>query len=226
MRKFLSTVLRRTRDQVKRWGMWIGGVLEIITITVGVAIKGWSLYSLGESALIGFVPFVALGIGFFVWNLISEPHRSVVARIEVLETRATSLPIYDRDAVVYAGLKELKDRFRRLIHVLRLLEQESSQPYTPMPVRRGIDRDTVKEIEDALIFFINEMRRVDPELHKRLSGWFYNKNKEGMSVANLVDRSSMGRSSKGSLHGKLFFPHFFGKERFLRQKLVDLQSMC
>ena len=226
--KFLIAVLKRTVDQAKSWGLWAGGILEIIAIGGLLFLEGWSWEGLGRSAFIGLISILLLAIGTLVWNAASEPYRRIVTRLDTLEgrdiyeNRATTSPsVDDRVASGTSALRELKVRVRQLIKTLRLLWPSlKSSGFSRISNRDSVDENTVKELDDDILFFIDEIKSSDPKLHKCLQYWYSEEDNRGMSVKYLLnDIHSL------SWYGDRSLPSFDVAQRFLRQRLLVLQEL-
>ena len=212
--RFLWSVLRRTGDQARRWGLWVAIVLEIITISVLLLVKGLSFHAIEESALLALSPILALGIVVFLWNLVSEPHRCVVARLDKIETRSTLSTVWP--STVDLALKEIKGRFLRLVKNFRHLLPVGST----IRSYHAFDRETVRDLDDEIRFFIGETKPV-ADLHDRLQHWFLTKGREGVSVATAL---WMTHTGEGSFSRKEY-PSLHVRETFLRQKMTELQDI-
>ena len=197
-----------------RWGLWVAIVLEIVTISVLLLVRGRSFHAIEESVLLALSPILAFGIAVFLWNLVSEPHRRVVARLDDIETRSTLSTSWP--STVDSALKELKDRFLRLVQNFRHLQSVGSA----IGYYHAFNRETVKDLDDEIRFFIGETKPV-ADLHDRLQHWFWTKGKEGVSVSSALWMTHTGESS----FSKKECPSLYVRETFLRQKMTDLQDI-
>ena len=205
----LSAAWRRTlRKVTNSWGLLAAGTVEVAAILLGAFRGPWSFSTLLESALVGLVPIVAVAIGIFIGCLISEPHIRLASRVKALES------YFPNTDTITPAIEELKQDFLRLTKVLR-----SIVPLLGSNHGFPVDQNSVKEIEDRLIFYINETQR-SSDLHNRLLEWFYGKDANGMSVYGLI--AVVYRSSP---YNSRVPPRFSSLEPFLRQKLVELQSL-
>ncbi|MCZ0938230.1 MAG: hypothetical protein OXJ55_06315 [Caldilineaceae bacterium] len=214
--RFLSAVLKRTRTQTKRWGLLIAVGIEVFALVTGILVRGLSWDSVADSAVYGLIPIAAFGLAVFLWNMISEPHRRLRARICTLET-SPSLQL--RDKRIESSLQALKGCFLRLIKNFRHLPRGGHHDEFKLS-RHSFDRSALQDLDQEIRFYVGETRSV-AKLYKSLEEWYWGKDEDGMSIVKALQITYVE-----SAFSKEKQPSLSSRYDFLQKKMIDLQEIA